>query len=363
MLSPRNKRTLLQVLPFGIVSFIFSSTYSIVEKGILGNHPYYPSTGNPYNFIIFVPAVSAMVIGLFIGVFEVFYLNRWFRKSSFFRKIFFKTVVYLLLTTIAIFTIFVVSNAFELKTNLFDDQIWENGVKFFTDFAFWSIVLYFILGVIICLFYTEVSDYIGQSVLLNFFTGKYHRPIEERRIFMFLDMRSSTSIAEQLGHVSYFRMLKEYYVDLSEPIMRWGGEIYQYVGDEVIISWKVKKGLANNNCFRCFFAMQDHLGQQAQKYQAEFGVVPSFKAGIHLGEVTTGEIGVIKKEITFSGDVLNTTARIQGLCNEYQIDLLVSEELTEVLHFGEAFQKRGLGEASLRGRSEKINLYTIEKRG
>jgi adenylate cyclase len=80
-----------------------------------------------------------------------------------------------------------------------------------------------------------------------------------------------------------------------------------------------------------------------------------------LGKVTTGEIGVIKKEITFSGDVLNTTARIQGLCNTYKVDLLTSEKLINALESNEAFKLKALGEAELRGRNEKINLFTIEK--
>ncbi len=117
------------------------------------------------------------------------------------------------------------------------------------------------------------------------------------------------------GMSNYFEMLKEYYADLSEPIIQYYGEIYQYVGDEIIISWGLKNGLKNNNCIQCFFAMKAAIRQQARKYREKFGLLPEFKAGFHLGKVTTGEIGVIKKEIVFTGDVLNTTARVQGLCN------------------------------------------------
>ena len=205
----------------------------------------------------------------------------------------------------------------------------------------------------------EISDNIGQGVLLNFFKGKYHQPIEEERIFMFLDMKSSTTIAEKLGHVEYFKMLKAYYSDLSDPIVEHAGELYKYVGDEVIISWTLQKGLSNNNCLNCFFAMKQALKQQATKYHATFGLLPTFKAGLHYGKVTTGEIGVIKKEITFTGDVLNTTARIQGLCNDYQTDVLISAQLVELLNLDEEFQLQELGETELRGRNEKIDLFTI----
>ncbi len=361
MLSPKNKRNLLRVIPFGLITFIFSVIYSSLEQGILGDHPFYPSTGNPYSFNLIIPAIISLIIGIFAGIFEVFYLNKWFQKSSFLKKIISKTAIYLLIMTSAIFIILISTNSQELGVSILNKQVWENAAVFFSAFAFWSILMYYTIAVVISLFYTEVSDNIGQAVLLNFFTGKYHHPVEEERIFMFLDMKSSTTIAEKLGHVEYFKMLKEYYSDLSNPIIENGGEIYQYVGDEVIVTWKYKKGLTDNNCINCFFDMKTSLSDHAEKYESKFGVIPTFKAGIHLGKVTTGEIGVIKKEITFTGDVLNTTARIQGLCNNYSVDLLVSEKLTGTLNIDKTFQLQALGEAELRGRNEKINLFTINK--
>ena len=75
---------------------------------------------------------------------------------------------------------------------------------------------------------------------------------------MFLDMKSSTTIAGNLGHVKYFEMLREYYSVLSDPIVKYSGEIYQYVGDEIVVSWKLKRGLENNNCIQCFFALKEN---------------------------------------------------------------------------------------------------------
>ncbi|MEL6970599.1 MAG: adenylate/guanylate cyclase domain-containing protein [Bacteroidota bacterium] len=360
MLSHRTKRVLLQLLPFGIFPAIFSVIYGLLEKGILGDNPTYPSTGNPYSFQVFVPTLLAFSIGILMGIFEVFYINKWFQKKSFTRKIISKSIFYFVALIIASLTSVVVSHAVDLGVGLFDKQIWNFAAAFTSSFAFWSVLLYFTLAITLCLFYVEVSGNIGQAVLLNFFTGKYHQPLEEERVYMFLDMKSSTTIAERLGHVRYFEMLKEYYIDLSDPIIDYGGEIYQYVGDEVIVTWKVKPGFANN-ALHCFFAMKVALQQQVEKYQSTYGVVPSFKAGIHFGRVTTGEIGVIKKEITFSGDVLNTTARIQGLCNAYQVDLLISEKLANALEPNGTLEAKSMGEAELRGRNEKVGLYTVER--
>lgn len=361
MVSPKNKRRFLQILPFGIISAVFSFIYSLIEKGILGDAPFYPSTGNPYNYNITLSVIIAFTFGLLIGFIEILYLNKWFSNSSFLKKIVYKTLSYFVLVTIFTLAVSGIGHAVEMGVGIMNEKVWDYLIIFMSDLAFWSIDLYIALGIGLCLFYTEVSDNIGQGVLMNFFTGKYHQPIEEERIFIFLDMKSSTTIAEQLGHVKYFSMLKKYYSDLSDPIIEYGGEIYQYVGDEIIVTWKHKEGIRNNHCLHCFFAMKAALSNQAEKYNQVYGVVPTFKAGIHLGEVTSGEIGVIKREITFSGDVLNTTARIQGLCNTYNVDLLTSEKFVNTLDLSMGLEKKALGETELRGRNEKINLYTLEK--
>lgn len=361
MISAKSKRQLAQVIPFGLIIMLFGIVYSLVEKGILGEHPSYPSTGNSYFFNPISASFLTLISGLIVGSIEVVFLNKRFQKNSFLEKIVYKTTIYMFLITVFILAISMFSVAIELGTTPFDKRVLTNTSNFVSNFAFWTIQIYVSLAISISLFYTEISDNIGQGVLINFFTGKYHRPIEEERIFMFLDMKDSTAIAEKLGHVKYFEMLREYYADLTDPIIEFGGEIYQYVGDEVIVTWKQKKDKINDNCINCFFAMKSSLSKRANKYNLEFGLVPTFKAGIHLGRVTTGEIGVIKKEITFSGDVLNTTARIQGLCNDYAVDLLTSEKLIRAMDLGNEFQARSIEEVELRGRNEKIQLFTIEK--
>ncbi len=150
--------------------------------------------------------------------------------------------------------------------------------------------------------------------------------------------------------------------DLSDPIIDHAGEIYQYVGDEIVVSWPLDAGLRdnNNNCIRCFFAMRAALAHQSGKYQRIYGLVPTFKAGLHCGNVTTGEIGVIKKDIIFTGDVLNTTARVQGLCNALGVDNLVSGQLVTRLGPDPSFQLRAMGPHALRGRDEQVVLFTLD---
>jgi adenylate cyclase len=361
MFSPATKRNIARIIPFPILWLVFSMVYSLLERGLLGNSIIYPATGNPYNFnkTIWVTAISAVITGTLIGSIEIFYLNKIFQRKSFAKKLVFKTLIYLGLIILFLLITTLLFNASLLNASISNPDVWRNVYNFFSNYAFWSVCIYIAATIGVSLFYAEVSDNLGQSVLHNFFTGKYHRPKQEDRIFMFLDMKSSTTIAEQMGHVHYFEMLKEYFADMSKPIIRYSGEIYQYVGDEIVISWPLQKGIHRNNCINCFFAIRASLARKKEKYCFAYEVFPEFKAGLHCGKVTAGEIGTIKKEIVFTGDVLNTAARIQGLCNKYEADILLSGQLIEKLDLQKDFSITALGESELRGKDEKIELFTI----
>ena len=363
MLTPKTKRNIARILPFGVIWLVFSLAYSLLERGLLGKLGYYPSTGNPYYFTsdIIITPVSALITGLLIGALEIIYFNKLFIQKSFAKKIIYKSLIYLAIIICFLIITTLIAHSIELKTFVFNTRVWTYVWAFLSNYAFLSVGAYMAVVIIVSQFYMEVSDNIGHGVLNNFLTGKYHAPTEEERIFMFLDMRSSSTIAEQLGHVRYFEMLKEYYSDLSDPIIKYSGEIYQYVGDEIIVSWKSREGLKDSNCVECFFAMKAAIEKQSRKYTEQFGVFPAFKAGFHLGKVTTGEIGEIKKEIIFTGDTLNTAARIQGLCNTYKVDILISGSLIKKLTLPSLFKIKTLGTNQLRGKDERVELFTILK--
>ena len=68
----------------------------------------------------------------------------------------------------------------------------------------------------------------------------------------------------------------------------------------------------------------------------------------------------VDTDIAFSGDVLNTTARIQGMCNDLGVDLLFSEYLLEKLNkLPQHFRSKKIGAISLKGKKEQIMLHTI----
>ena len=149
---------------------------------------------------------------------------------------------------------------------------------------------------------------------------------------------------------------------MNGPILRSGGDIHRYVGDEVIVTWTRSKGLKGAACLRCYFEMIAVLQSHEAEYRQEFGVVPRFWAGLHLGDVVTGEIGESKQEIVFLGDAMNTAARIEQACRTYPEPLLISGALLAALRVPDDLVTHRLGDVSLPGVTEEVQLYVVAPR-
>ena len=225
--------------------------------------------------------------------------------------------------------------------------------------SFWVGVLFFLLASLIFSFLKIAIEKFGKHNFLKMLLGTYRKPQEEQRIFMFLDLKDSTTIAENLGHFKYSQFIQECFYDLNEIVPKHDAEIYQYVGDEAVLTWNYKKGLANNNCVSFYFSFQQKLQSKDDYYLEKFGVKPKFKAGLHGGKLIVAEVGTIKKELAYHGDVINTAARIQALCNDYNELLMISETLLNELAVDSSVDLKEIGEISLKGKEKLLNLFGV----
>ncbi len=364
MLSNHQRHNARQILFFGGIWLSGALIYSLIEFGLLGRLDYYPSTTNPYDFrnsIVFT-TLAGFLMGCAQGAIEILWFRRAFQGQKLWVKIVFKSLFYLLLIIAFIFLLAWVTNTRRLDASPLDPAVLNTLVTFFSRFAFWSVVLYVSTILVFALFIAEISQYLGSGMLMNFFFGRYHKPRRETRIFMFLDMNQSTHLAESLGHQAYFELLREYYATMTDPILESWGSIYHYVGDEIVVSWPEATGLEDSNCLMCFQKIRVAFEKKANLFKTRFGLVPTFKAAFHIGEVTSGEIGVVKKDLIFTGDVLNTTARILGLCHRLKAPVLASESLVERLEPGPDYAISAIGDVTLRGKEQEVALYRISYR-
>jgi adenylate cyclase len=311
--------------------------------------------------------IFGVLSGLLAGYVLVFKMSSRYRRRSFVFGVINSGVLFIItylgLAVIGLFIMDLVYFSFRMDFSSALVKSKDNVLFNILSPSFFINVFLFGFLVSCTQFMLQVSDKFGPGILWKFITGKYYHPRQEERVFMFLDLKSSTTIAEKMNSKKFFELIKEIFSDITEPILNSYGEIYQYVGDEVVVSWPVRKGLADNNCLLCFFRIQRALEERKEHYAHQYDLLPSFKAGLHIGEATVGEIGVIKKDIVYSGDVLNTTSRIEGQCNNYDVNILLSSELLERMELNGEYRQIALGEISLKGKNEKVRLYTINNGG
>jgi adenylate cyclase len=198
--------------------------------------------------------------------------------------------------------------------------------------------------------------------LMQLLAGHYQQPVSEDRIFLFVDLKGSTQLAETLGNDRYSRFVRDFFADASLAIETTRGEVYQYVGDEVVVTWPSKLGLSHANVLHCFFEMQHRIEERQDYYLRKYGVVPEFKAGAHGGPVTTVLVGTVHRELVYHGDVLNTTARIQAQCNALGSKFLVSDSLYRQLGAQPEYQFTQLGNHKLRGKAGATELVDVQER-
>ena len=152
---------------------------------------------------------------------------------------------------------------------------------------------------------------IGGRTLTNLLLGRYHRPVREERVFMVVDIKGSTALAERLGDERAHAFITSVFFDIDQPILEHGSEVYSYVGDGLIASWPLAQGIADARCLRCFEAIEATLARRAEHYRREFGVTPEVRVALHAGPVVAGECGDAKLAIVYLGDTMNTVARIE----------------------------------------------------
>lgn len=209
-------------------------------------------------------------------------------------------------------------------------------------------------------FVRSVHKKFGSRVLLNTLLGKSQNPTEEERIFMFIDLRSATRLAEELGNVAYSAFLRDYFRLLSNCCAENQGEIYQFAGDGVYLTWPMNRCRKVPHPIFCFHDLVVCFRRTRKNFEREYGAAPEFKAAIHSGRVIATEVGNYGSEMAYHGDPINTTARLQSLCNLLKRDLLITETLLRKLPHTAGFKIEDHGGFQLKGKLHELEVFSID---
>ena len=215
----------------------------------------------------------------------------------------------------------------------------------------------------VAVFVFRVRDLIGPGVFANLLIGRYHRPISEERIFLFLDVTGSTRFADCHGDHAAQAFLGQVFNALALPVSQARGSIDDYIGDLALVTWTMERGLRDAACLRCVFDFAARLTAESEAWRSRFGQVPEFRAALHCGSVVTAEIGLERHKIAYFGDAVNTTARLEALSKTLDVHVLVSADLLDRLGpLPGDLVAEDLGVHALRGRAAPMAVAAIRRR-
>jgi len=341
------KRKVWQYIFWGAV---MGSVYALTE--------YFFKAGTDFQealLPLIVRAAAAGILFLLSINYASIYLNSKLRETQFIFALICKSVIYTLIISLVLFFINgvwflldpVTTFRQHLRYYLFVEQMYF--VNLATIFP----------GMIIIIALSQIASLHRKGDLLNFILGKFNQPKEVERVFCFIDLKGSTSIAERLGNLKYAAFLKEYYSDISDAISVADAQIYQYVGDEIVLSWSFDKALKKKNMINCVIEMKEKIRENKAKYKNKFEFVPYFRAALHGGKVIVTWVGGKRKEIVYIGDVLNTASRIQSDCKRLNEDFLISGDLLEKMDKPEEINATFVEETIPRGKATKVKLFSL----
>ena len=328
-----------------------------LQSQIIGQAFRLPVAGR-FGSMLLIAVILGVLYGVSLGLTGYYLDRKIFRKQSLGKIILFKTltslallILLLALIRYILFDLFI-SPALYMPGITLNEESWK--------FLFYLLLIYYFFMTLVISFINQVNKKYGPGVLIPLLFGRYRNPKEEERIFMFMDLKSSTTTAEKLGHLKYSSFIRDCFMDINEVLYPFRAQVYQYVGDEIVVMWPESEGLKNHFCIRFYFACKKQFRDRAGYYMTNYGFLPDFKAGVHTGKVTVVEIGEIKKDIAYHGDTLNTAARIQSVCNKYNKDFLVSEYLLEKIGIDQSMKTGALGMILLRGKTAKVGIVSVD---
>jgi len=180
-------------------------------------------------------------------------------------------------------------------------------------------------------------------------------------VIWFCDLRDSTALADSMSRREFLGLLNEYFECVLGPVLERRGEVLRFIGDAALAIFPIVEGPnggARQACAQALEAAREALARM-NKLNKNRPRPLRFGIGLHLGELTYGNIGTPARiEFTVVGAAANEAARIEALCKELEVDLVVSERVARAL----PGPWSSLGSHTLRGVGDKMELFTLPER-
>ena len=180
--------------------------------------------------------------------------------------------------------------------------------------------------------------------------------VSKKMAIFFSDIRSFTSISEQMTAQETFAFVNNYLQQVAPEIRDRNGLIIKFMGDGIMAVFPD----GSDDAVQAAIAQLQKLQAYNQTLKAKGLATIKIGIGIHWGHMM---VGIVGEETRMSGDALsdnvNLTARLEGLTKYYGVSLLISESAFNCLKNPEKYQIRFLDRASVKGRNEALDVYEV----
>lgn len=300
-----------------------------------------------------------MLLGLWTGVLEEYFFGRRFRALATPLQFVGKALL------VNLFTVLLIGMAWLWDPDRFyalTSDTTHRMHQIFGTARFYQLALRVVVVTSSAILVVQVEEWMGRRTFLGFVLGRYERPKREERVVLTLDLVGSTELAERLGDLRYYRFLNHVYSLMTDAVLRNEADIHKYVGDEVIFTWPMRKGVRDLNCLDLYFDITARIQEHEEELRREYGLLPKFRAGLHGGRVLSAQVGHIKRIVDLSGDVMNSVSRMLGLAKNMKVDILVSAELLERMPDASArFRIGPQHTVPVKGKRREVRVHEVER--
>jgi adenylate cyclase len=203
--------------------------------------------------------------------------------------------------------------------------------------------------------------FMPHAMSANAHASQPHRIGQERYLVsMFVDMRSSTQLAENRLPFDTVFIVNRFLSAVSQAVIECGGQPNQFLGDGQLALF----GLGTNRQTACRQALMAaaaigaNVAELNQFLEHDLSEPIRFGIGIHGGEVIVGDIGYRDHMVfTALGDAVNVAARLQDMTKSVGCEAVVSEEVR--MTAGLSADALPQQQVEIRGRTDPIIVRVV----
>jgi len=199
----------------------------------------------------------------------------------------------------------------------------------------------------------EYLQFLGKQSIVDFQLGDH---VSKEMAIMFSDLRSFTTMAEQMTPQENFNFINTYLQQISPEIRKHNGFIVKYMGDGLMAVFP--DGV--DDAIQAGIVKLEQLQKLNQSRKMNGEIPLNIGIGIHVGDTMVGIIGDANRmQADALSDHVNLTARLESLTKYYGVSLLISGDVVQRLSQPEKYHIRFLDRAIVKGRQEAITVCEV----